>query len=227
MDIKAVIFDCDGTLLDTERIYMSTWSIVGERYGYEISEEMLAKTRGRSGDAAKKIILDYMGEEFPLQMFNDIRATMNEEVFYQTPREQLIKPGVLKLFEWLKEQGIKIGVASARRYEKTSEHLKHTGLFDKAEVVLGRDLVENSKPAPDLFLKAAEVMGVTSEECIVVGDTPADLNAACAAGMKMAFVPDSISADEEIKKKAYVILNQIDELIGVIKVNNCNVSDNN
>lgn len=217
MNIKAVIFDCDGTLLDTERIYMSTWFILGEKYGYEIPEEMLAKTRGRSGDAARKIIFDYMGEDFPLQMFNDIRATMNEEVFYETPREQLIKPGVLRLVEWLKEHGIKIAVASARRYESTSNHLKHVGLFDMAEVVLGRDLVENSKPAPDLFLKAAEKMGVTSEECIVVGDTPADLRAANAAGMKMAFVPDSIPADKEIEEKAYVVLNQVDELIEAIQ----------
>lgn len=217
MCIRAVIFDCDGTLLDSERIYMSTWNTLGKRLGYEIPEQLLLETRGKSDEEGKRLFAEVMGEDFPYQMFKDVRRDMNEVAVSATPKEKLIKPGVERLFQWLKEHGMKIAVASAKTYKMTSDHLKYAELYEQIDVVLGKDMVEHIKPAPDVFLKAAEKLGVSSEECIVVGDTHSDVRAAFAAGMKMVFVPDLIPVDEEIEEKSFKILNQIDELIEILE----------
>ncbi len=219
--IKAVIFDCDGTLLDTENIYVSTWYNVCEEYGYDLPEKLMKETRGKSGPDAVKLFYNYLGEDFPLEQINEKRAILNEEIFYNTPVEKIIKPGVCRLFGWLEEQEIKIAVASGRKYEVTSEHLKYAGLFDRANIVIGRDLVKNNKPAPDMFIKAAELMEVSCEECLVVGDTISDYKAACGANMRMAFVPDMFPVDEEIAKGAFVVLKQIDQVIEVIGKKEC------
>lgn len=217
MSIRAVVFDCDGTLLDSERVYMGTWHTLAKKLGYVIPEQLLLDTRGKSDEVGKQMFLEVMGKDFPYQMFKDIRQNMNEEAIYATPKEQLIKPGVERLIQWLKEHEIKIAVASAKTCKITSEHLKHADLFDMADVVLGKDLVKYTKPAPDTFLKASELLGVSQEECVVVGDTIADVRAAHAAGMKMFFVPDLVKADEEIKEKSFAVLHQIDELIEFIE----------
>lgn len=219
--IKAVIFDCDGTLLDTENIYVSTWYSVCKEYGYELSEKLIKETRGKSGSVAVKLFYDYMGDDFPLEKINEKRAVLNEEIFYNTPVEKILKPGVCRLFGWLEEQGIKISVASGRRYEVTSEHLKYAGLFERADIVIGRDLVKNNKPAPDMFVKAAELMGVSCEECLVVGDTISDYKAAQGAGMRMAYVPDMFPADEEIAKGTIAVLKQIDQVIEIVGKKEC------
>ena len=216
--IKAVIFDCDGTLLDTENIYVSTWYSVCEEYGYELPEKLIKETRGKSGTEAIKLFYNYLGEDFPLERINEKRAILNEEIFYNTPVEKILKPGVCRLFGWLEEQGIKIAVASGRRYEITSEHLKYAGLFDRVNIVIGRDLVKNNKPEPDMFIKAAEFMGVSCKECLVVGDTISDYKAAQAAGMRIAFVPDMFPADEEIAEGAFAVLKQIDQVIEVVGI---------
>ena len=216
MCIRAVIFDCDGTLLDSERIYMGTWKTLGKKLGYQIPEQLLLETRGKSDEVGKRLFLEVMGEDFPYQMFKDIRRDMNEVAVSTTPKEKLIKPGVERLLQWLKEHEMKIAVASAKSYQMTSDHLKYAELYEMADVVLGKDMVEHIKPAPDVFLKAAEILGVSSEECVVVGDTLSDVRAAEAAGMKMFFVPDLVAVDEEIEEKSFAILNQIDELIEIL-----------
>lgn len=222
--IKAVIFDCDGTLLNSERIYMSTWNMVANPMGYVVPEDLLLATRGKSGTVGRKMFIETMGDEFPIDEISAKRRVMNEDVFYATSPEEIVKPGVWELIHWLKKHNFKIAVASAKSIQMTSDHLRYAGLYDCADVILGRDHVVHNKPAPDLFLKAMELLGVTKEECFVCGDTPSDVEAAHAAGIRMVFIPDLVPASADIRKKAYQILAQINELIPIIEnVNKCNI----
>lgn len=215
MSIKAVIFDCDGTLLDSERISLSTWSIMGKEMGFEVPMEVLLENRGKSKEYCKKNILRVMGEDFP---FDEIRAKkdiVTEKIFCES--ENVIKPGVVRLLKWMHENHIMTAVASVRTTEVTTKHLKHAGIYEMFDIVWGGEKVKRNKPEPDLFLKIAEELGVTSEECFVVGDSHSDVGAAYSAKMKMAFVPDLIPVNKEIEEKSYVILKQIDELIEVLE----------
>lgn len=214
-EIKAIIFDCDGTLLDTERIYMGTWSTVAKEMGYDIPQEVLTDTRGKSGAYIRQRFYGALGDDFPFEEIDKIRMPLNEKIFYE--REDVVKPGVEILLRWCKENNIKLAVASAKHIQITSDHLKHGKIYEQFDAVLGGNMVTKNKPEPDLFLKAAQILGVPSENCIVMGDASADMKAAKAAGMKAFFIPDLVPVDEEIESVAEKILNRIDEVIPYIK----------
>ena len=216
-NVRAIIFDCDGTLLDSERIYLSTWELVAKPMGYDVPMEVLMDNRGKGTDYCRQNLLRAMGPDFPIDEIYRIRKIKNEEVFYAT--ENVVKDGVKEFLAWMKEHHIKGAVASAKPCKITSEHLEHAGVLGKFETIIGGDMVEHNKPEPDCFLLAAKVIGVSPEECIVVGDTPSDMKAAKAAGMRAIFVPDLVGADDEIKSLADIIVARMDDIISILEGN--------
>jgi HAD superfamily hydrolase (TIGR01509 family) len=214
-NVKAIIFDCDGTLLDSERIYLSTWELVAKPMGYDVPMEVLMDNRGKGTEYCRQNLLRAMGPDFPLDEIYRIRKQKNEEVFYAT--ENVVKDGVKELLAWMKKHNIAAAVASAKPCKMTSDHLEHAGILGEFQTVIGGDMVEHNKPEPDSFLLAAKLMGVLSEECIVIGDTPSDMKAAKAAGMRAVFVPDLVEADEEIKELADIIVTRMDNIISILE----------
>ncbi len=213
-EIKAIIFDCDGTILDSERIFIETWYIVGRPMGYEIPLEVLMDNRGKDKAYGKQNILNAMGPDFPYDEVQAKRTILNEEMFLDA--KKIIKPGMYEILAWTKANGIKTAVASARVQQVTSDHLKYAELYDSFDVVIGGDMVAHNKPEPDLFLKAAELLNVDSAECLVIGDTISDMRAAKAAGMKAAFIQDLVPADEAVMSLADVMLSRIDAVIPML-----------
>ncbi len=213
-NIKAIIFDCDGTILDSERIFIETWYIVGRPMGYEIPLEVLMDNRGKDKAYGKQNILNAMGPDFPYDEVQAKRAILNEEMFLDA--KKIIKPGMYEILAWTKENGMKTAVASARIQQVTSDHLKHAEFYDSFDVVIGGDMVAHNKPEPDLFLKAAELLNVDPAECLVIGDTISDMRAAKAAGMQAAFIQDLVPADEVVMSLADVMLSRIDAVIPML-----------
>ena len=216
-NVRAIIFDCDGTLLDSERIYLSTWDLVAKPMGYDVPMEVLMDNRGKGTDYCRQNLLRAMGPDFPVDEIYRIRKIKNEEVFYST--ENVVKDGVKELLAWMKEHHIQGAVASAKTCKMTSEHLEYAGILGEFETVIGGDMVEHNKPEPDSFLLAAKLMGMLPNECIVVGDTPSDMKAAKAAGMRAVFVPDLVKADDEIRSLADIIVTRIDDIISILEGN--------
>ena len=214
-EIKAIIFDCDGTVLDSERIFINTWNIIGKPMGYDIPYEVLIDNRGKSKAYGRQNLLNAMGEDFPIDVIEAERKVLNEQMFLE--EKNIVKPGVKELLAWMKEHQILSGIASARVQRVTTEHLEHAGIYEDFNVVIGGDMVEHNKPEPDLFLKAAELLGVKPEECVVIGDTISDMKAAKAANMKAAFIEDLVPADEEVLSLADVLLSRIDRIIPMIQ----------
>lgn len=213
--IKAIIFDCDGTVLDSERIFINTWNIIGKPMGFDIPYDVLIDNRGKSKVYGRQNLLNAMGEDFPIDEIEAKRKVLNEQMFME--EENIVKPGMKELLAWMKEHHILSGVASARVSSVTTEHLKHAGIYEEFDVVIGGDMVEHNKPEPDLFLKAAELLSVKLEECVVIGDTISDMKAAKAAGMKAAFIEDLVPADMEVIALADVFLSRIDRIIPMIQ----------
>jgi DNA helicase-2/ATP-dependent DNA helicase PcrA len=183
--------------------------------GYTVPIEVLLDNRGKGTEYCRANLLRAMGEDFPLDEIYKQRKILNEQVFMAT--ENVVKEGVETLLSWMKEHQILAAVASAKPCNMTSEHLEHAKLLEQFEVIIGGDMVENNKPEPDSFLKAAEMIGVSSKNCLVIGDTLSDMMAAKAAGMKAAFVPDLVEADKAIRELADVVLDRIDKIIDIIE----------
>ena len=208
--IKAVIFDVDGTLLDTERIYMKAWKEAAAEAGYVMPDVVLQKTRAVNTKDAARIFEEEIGNGFSYQAVRPIRVRIAEEIIKR--ESPILKPGVLELLAFLEGKGIRLSVASSTNQQGTREHLAESRILDRFEVVVGGDMVTNGKPHPDIFLKAAEALGAAPEECIVVEDSPAGIRAARAAGMKAVLVPDQAAITQEIIDMADVVLNSLLEM---------------
>ena len=205
--MKAVIFDVDGTLLDTERIYMQAWKDAAAELGYEIADELLRKTRAINVKDAARIFETEIGNGFSYDKTRVVRVRIAEEIIQR--ESPILKPGVTELLAFLQEKRIRLSVASSTHLKGTKEHLSESGILEPFEVVVGGDMVTKGKPNPDIFLKAAELLHLAPEECLVVEDSPAGIRAAHAAGMKAVLVPDQAAITQEIIEMSDVVLESL------------------
>lgn len=214
--VKTVIFDVDGTLLDTERIYMRAWQQASADFGYTLPDEALLQTRAVSTERAIACFRSFCGDDFPYEQIRVERVRIAEELIAAAPAPQLLMPHVLPTLNRLREKGYKLAVASSTGREKTKEHLAHAGLLEYFSAVVGGDMVQHGKPAPDIFLMAAQLCGTRPEDCLVVGDTPADVLAATAAGIPVVLIPDQVAANEQTRSLSRAVLPGLDRLSGVL-----------
>ena len=213
--LKAVIFDVDGTLLDTERIYMQAWKEAAAEQGYVMSDELLRKTRAVDAKVAARIFEEEIGNGFSYQKTRPIRVRIAEEIIER--ESPILKPGVLELLSFLREKGIRLSVASSTKTKTTKAHLRTNGIADWFEVIVGGDMITKGKPNPDIFLKAAELLGEAPENCIVVEDSPVGIRAGSAAGMKTVLVPDQAAITQEIIDLADVQMKSLLEMPAYIE----------
>ncbi len=209
----SVIFDVDGTLLDTERIYMEGWRQGSALLGYHVPEEALLKTRAVSKAEAIPIFRTFCGEDFPYDEVRSIRTRISEEIIASSSPELLRKPGAMEVLEALREKGCRMAVASSTGLEQTRAHLERAGLLDYFQAVVTGDMVEHGKPAPDIFLLAAQRLGSRPEDCVVVGDTPADVFAGASAGMDVYLIPDQVPANPQTRALSRRVLEHLGQLL--------------
>jgi len=214
---KTVIFDVDGTLLNTEILYMEGWRRAGKEFGFHVTEEALLQTRAVNSAVAKEVFRRLVSPEFPYEAIRSRRVDISEEIIESLPPERLRMPYADILLPSLRREGFSIAAASSTVREKTVAHLTHAGLYAWFSAVVCGDMVTRGKPEPDIFLKAAALVGAVPEECIVVGDTPADVFAAHAAGMKMILIPDQVPANEKTIPLSWRILSGLAEVPAVIE----------
>jgi len=210
--VKNFIFDVDGTLLDTERIYMEAWVKAGALFGYTVTDEALMKTRAVAVSVAIPVFQACCGADFPYEAVRKERVRIAEEIIAEAGADKLIKPGTPAVLQALRDAGYAMAVASSTDIAKTRSHLEHAGLLDWFPVAIGGDMVKQTKPNPDIFLLAAEKLGVDPKDCIVVGDTPADVLAGTAAGMQVILIPDCVPANEQTTALSWKILDSISQL---------------
>ena len=215
--VKAIIFDVDGTLLDTERIYMRAWLEAGALFGYMIPDEALLKTRAVNAKTAAACFKEFCGSEFPYETIRKERERISERIIEETPGQGLLMPDAQETLKWLKEQGYMLAAASSTCYEKTVSHLEHAGLLQYFAVLVGGDMVMYGKPEPDVFLKAAALLQVKPEECLVVGDTPADVLGGTSAGIPVVLIPDQVPANAKTTALSIQILNGLSDLPDTVK----------
>lgn len=197
----------DGVIFDSERAIFDEWKLLSQKYGFKDVEIPYLKCIGTTREYTKRICLDYYGEDFPYDEYEAEQSRAYHEK-YDGGRLPL-KPGIRELVMYLKENGYKTAVASSTRSQTVENQIRDAGLAPYFDACIGGETVKCSKPAPDIFLKAAELISSEPSECYVIEDSFNGVRAAKAAGMFPIMVPDLISPDDEMREKAGVILESL------------------
>lgn len=208
-NIAAVIFDMDGVLLDTEKLYKQAAYVCAAEMGYEMTEEIHFKTVGVPGDRASLIVQEGLGAEFDYADFDQRwRQWMHDELSRHTP----LKPGVVELVTALKTGGTPFAIATSTQRDPAERHLCDAGIRDHFEVLVTRDDVTNGKPHPEPFLTAAARLGVDPAHCLAVEDSHNGIRAAHAAGMQVIMVPDMLAPTDEIAELTIAVMAHLDQI---------------
>ena len=198
MGKKAVIFDMDGVIFDTERVYLEIWQSVFEKYGYKMTKELYITVMGTGRKNVIKTFLENFGDDLPIEKMYEEK---DNQLFYIIENQGIpLKKGVKELFSMLKEKNYKIALATSAKRDRVEKQIKDKWLKESFDAIVCGDDVKKGKPSPDIFLKAAKEIDVEPENCFVVEDSPAGIKAAFSGGMKGIHVEDLKVADEDILK---------------------------
>lgn len=189
----SVIFDMDGTLLDTQSVFVHVWDRAGQEQGFENMGRCIPDVCGTNDEGWRA----YLKTNFPTLDVDRFRV--DAQRYTDEMMVVRYKDGAKELLDFLKSKGVKLALASGSSHKSISHHLNEVGATHYFDVVVGGMDVKNGKPAPDIFLLAAEKLGEAPENCIVVEDSANGIKGAAAAGMRCIGIPDVVAFPREIK----------------------------
>lgn len=219
MDIKAVLFDMDGLMVDTESLATEAFIHSAKKQGYDMTKEETLLVLGFTTKSIYEFWENYFKNSgvSGKQLVDDHYKYIENILFTTGPRKM---PYIEELLKYLKENNYKVAVASSSNIEHIINNMEKTGLKKYIDEFASGAEVENGKPAPDVFLLAAERLGVKTEECLVLEDSKAGVIAGSSAGAKVIMVPDMFKPDEECKERTYRIAGNLGEVISILEEKN-------
>ena len=209
--MKAVVFDMDGVLFDTERLCMEAWVTVARGRGIHDMEQVFPNCIGRSAADDEKVIKDHYGQDFDYEGFRKEASEEFWRVIEEKGRPQ--KKGVTELLAYLREDGWKVGLASSTNRASVLRHLEDAGIREAFTQVIGGDEIKHSKPEPDIYLQACRELGTPPEETYAIEDSHNGSRSAYRAGMKPIMVPDMLPPTEEMEQLSIAILPDLLEVL--------------
>ena len=211
-NIKACLFDMDGTLLDSMHIWKEIDIEFLGRFGYELPPSLQREIEGMSF----RETACYIKDRFSLPpSIEEIMNIWNEMAFQKYSEEIFFKEGAFEFVKMLKEKGIRTAICTSNSRELVNAVAEHLGFMPYFDTIITSCEVGAGKPAPDIYLEAAKRVGVEPEHCLVFEDIVTGLTAGKRAGMKLCAVEDVYSADQREAKKAmsdYYVENYLDLL---------------
>lgn len=219
MEIKAVLFDMDGLMIDTESLSTEAFINSAKAQGYNMTKEETLKVLGFTKASIYQFWIDYFqGTNVDGKKLVDDHYEYIENVLYTVGPEKM--PYVEELLKYLRENNYKIAVASSSDTADIKNNLEKTKLEKYIDEIASGAEVENGKPAPDVFLLAAKRLGVDAKDCLILEDSKAGIKAGKASGAMVFMVPDMFTVDKECEDTADRILTNLGEVIGILEGKN-------
>lgn len=195
--IKAVLFDCDGLMFDTERISQQMFRAAAEKHGVSLPDDFFVRQTGGTSEEDRIYLHSLPGIE---KVFSEVRGKRFDLAYWRSmPADALAKPGLKEIFAWLEEKGIACAVCSSSSKDYVRTLISTLSTEIRYDAIICGDMVSRKKPDPEIFLKAAEALQVSPEACLVLEDSRQGLLAARRAGMHSCFIQDTIIPDEGMR----------------------------
>lgn len=214
-DFSAVIFDMDGLVLDTESTYFSAWKLAANAMGCDFPDDFCLSLSGLHYKDVELKLIEYCGPEFNLETFNRLGGDFWRE--YVAVNGIKVKHGFTGLLELLTRQKIPYCLATNSLAVNVLECLELAGIEEVFSTIITRDHVQNGKPEPDIFLKAAELMKVDISRCLVLEDSHAGIVAASRAGAVSVFIPSTVQVDPLTIELCDLMVSDLAQLTDVIR----------
>ncbi|BCL75505.1 haloacid dehalogenase [Jeongeupia sp. HS-3] len=211
---RGAIFDMDGLLLDTERIACQAWQHAADELGLRIAESVVLGMVGMHSSKVDAYLAGELGADFPI---SDIRSSTHRHYLRLTDTPIPLKPGVFELFGWFRQQGLPIAVATSTRRSIAEHHLKAAGLWPHLAASRCGDEIVHPKPAPDIYLAAANQLGVDARDCFAFEDSNFGVKAAHSAGCRVAMIPDLRQPDAHTLTLNVPVLGSLHEALSWVQ----------
>lgn len=209
--VKAVIFDMDGVLIDTEKWLVKYWCQAAEEAGFPMKREHALAIRSLAGEYANAYLKEIFGEKFSYWTIRERRKVLMNQHIKKNGIEK--KPGVEEVLDYLQGKGIKTAVATATDPERAKKYLEEIGIYDKFDKVICATMVKHGKPEPDIYLYACEQIGEKPKDCLAVEDSPNGVQSAVSAGLRTIMVPDLTDPDPKTASLIFAKLHSLYDII--------------
>ena len=207
--IKGVIFDMDGTMFDTERMWATFWKPALAALGLPYKEGLAEAERGTAGETSLRIVREFYGPDCDAQAIMDSLHREADRAFAKPVPK---KPGLDELLAWLDERGIPMAVASSSRRVGILRNLDNWQMTHYFKAIVSGQDVTCSKPDPEIFYRAAEALGVAPADCLVLEDSANGVRAGAAGGFVTVMIPDLTPADDELRSLYTMECQSLDEV---------------
>ncbi|MCQ2542308.1 MAG: HAD family phosphatase [Lachnospiraceae bacterium] len=214
-NIKAFIFDLDGTLIDTEKIYRQVWPQAMKSLGYEYTDVQYLSMRSLGRPYAPAKFKEWYGQDFDYDGARRVRKGLFDAYVAEHGIE--IKKGAIELLEYLRSKKIVTAIATATDLDRAEEYLKFVGLYGYFDKVISATMVDEGKPSPKVYQYASMELGFEPSECVAVEDAPNGIKSAYSAGLKVIMVPDQTEPEEDIMHMFYAKVESLDQIIGLVE----------
>lgn len=213
--IKAVIFDMDGLMIDTEKLLMRFWIESANSFGFDMTREDVLSIRSLAGKLTEAKLKKRFGEDFDYQKVRAKRIELMNNYILKYGIEK--KKGLDELLVYLKDNGYKTAVATATDLKRASMYLDIINVTKYFDKIVCATMVQNGKPHPDIYLRVCEELDVLPCEAIALEDSPNGIISAHSAGCKAVMVPDLSEPDEELRKILFRRIDSLDLLVEVLE----------
>lgn len=212
--IKAVIFDMDGTLLDSERIVLKAWQYVIDKYSLPFDLSLPYRSIGLNYASMKTLFLSELGEDYPFDKYWGYAKQYLQNAKRRTAYP--VKAGFDELCTYLKANKVGMYVATSTYHDSAANELEHSGILGYFDGIIGGDEITRGKPDPEIFITAAEKTGFDKSECLIVEDSSNGLRAGIASGIRTVFIKDIVDVPSEITDKVFARCDELSGVIGII-----------
>lgn len=213
--VKGVLFDMDGVILDTEKLYARFWAEACHALGYPMTYAQALGMRALSASAGQVKLESYFGPGISREAVRDKRVALMDA--YTDEHGVEPKPGIRALLDYLQERGIRTAITTSSPIERVKRYLEPLDLFRRFDRVCTGYDVRHGKPEPDIYLYGAKCLGLEPGECLAVEDAPAGIESAFRAGCMAVLVPDLDGSDDIMRKKLFAEADSLADLIDLLE----------